>query len=465
MGAALSTKKVGKNLTEGPIVKTLLLFAVPIILTNLVQQLYGMVDLIIIGQYVGSIGTVGVSTGGELSDLMTPIATSFATAGQIYIAQLVGAKDEKRIKETVGTMLSLMMIISIVCAVASICFYKPILHLLNCPEEAFAQAASYMIITALGMPFIFGYNAVCGILRGLGESKRPLLFVSIAAVVNIFADLLLVAVFDLQAAGTAIATVFSQMGAFMAAFIYMYKRREQFDFELKLSYFKMKKEPLLIIIKLGIPQMVRTSLVHFSMLWVNANINSYGLVASATNSVGNKIQKFMNIFMGGVDGASAAMIGQNLGARKYDRAKKTLLYTLGFCLVIAAMSSTLALTIPKSLFSVFTDDPAVIEFGVVYMRIMVMTFFMSAITGSLQTMVTGSGFVSLGFLLGIMDGVVCRIGFSLLFLHVFNYGVTSFFWGTAFSRTIPGLICFTYFISGKWRTRKLLTESKEKKCA
>lgn len=217
--------------------------------------------------------------------------------------------------------------------------------------------------------------------------------------------------------------------------------------------------------KLGIPQLVRTTLVHFSMLWVNANINSYGLVASATNSVGNKIQKFMNIFMSGVDSGASAMIAQNLGARKQDRTKKTLLYTIGCCLIFAAVSSILALTIPKTLYGIFTTDGKVIEFGVVYMRIMVMTFFVSAITASLQTMVTGSGFVSLGFILGIMDGVVCRIGFSLLFLYVFNYGVVSFFWGTAFSRTIPGLICFIYFISGKWRTRKLLTETKEKKCA
>lgn len=200
MEAKLSIKRVGKNLTEGNILNTLLLFAVPIILTNLIQQLYGMVDLIVIGQYVGSTGTVGVSTGGELSDLMTPIATSFASAGKIFIAQLVGAKYEKRIKETIGTLLSLMMIISVVCAVASIWFYKPILNLLNCPEEALSQASSYMIITALGMPFIFGYNAVCGVLRGLGESKKPLTFVAVAATVNIFGDLLLVAVFQLQAA-------------------------------------------------------------------------------------------------------------------------------------------------------------------------------------------------------------------------------------------------------------------------
>lgn len=458
MASLESSKRIGSNLTEGSIFKKLLFFAGPIILTNLIQQMYSLVDLIIIGRFVGSIGTVGVTVGGELSDLMTPIATSFATAGQIYIAQLVGASDNRRIKESIGTLLTLMMIISVVCSFLAIAFNSQILHLLNCPPEAFSQAQSYMIITAFGLPFIFGYNAVCGILRGFGESKKMLFFIIIAALLNIFTDLFLVAGVGMEAAGTAIATVFSQIGAFAAAMYHMYKSKDQFELEFSHSYFKLRKEPALIIIKLGIPQLVRTSLVHASMLWVNSNINAYGIIASATNSVGNKIQKFLNAFMNGVDTASAAMIAQNLGAKKHSRAKRTLLYTLAACIVIAAVSSTLALILPRELYSIFTSDPQVIEFGVIYMQIMVMTFFMSAFTGSMQTMVTGSGFVSLGYLLGILDGMVCRIGFSLLFLHVFDYGVISFFWGTAFSRTIPGIICLIYFLSGKWRTRKLVFE-------
>lgn len=455
-------KKVGGNLTEGNIVKLLIVFAVPIVLTNLIQQLYSMVDLMVIGKYVGSTGTVGVSTGGELSDLMTPVATAFASAGQIYIAQLTGAKDEKKARETIGTLLTMMFLISFACAIIAIAFYRPILGLLNCPQEAFSNAAVYMIITAAGMPFIFGYNAVCGILRGMGESKRPLVFIIVAATVNIVFDLLLVAVFRMGAAGAALATVLSQFGSFAAAFYFLYKNKEQFDFELKVSYFKLNPDHLKILIMLGVPQLVRTLFVNFSMMWVNANVNSYGLVYSATNSVGNKLQKFTNVFMNGVDVASAAMIGQNLGARKPDRAKKTVLCTFCGTMMIATFASVLALCVPKSLFSIFSNDPEVIEMGVDYMKIMVMAFYMSAFTGSLQSMVTGSGFVSLGFVLGMMDGVVCRIGFSLLFLYAFNMGAKSFWWGTAFSRTIPGLICLGYLLSGKWETRKLLSESSKK---
>lgn len=254
MGATvMKKKKVGTDLTHGRILSTLLVFAIPIVLTNLIQQLYSMVDLIIVGQYVGSVGTVGVATGGEVSDLMTPVATAFSTAGQIYIAQLVGAKQDKKVKETIGTLLTLMFLISFACIALTVIFHGQILALLNCPPEALRQATYYMIITTLGMPFIFGYNAVCGVLRGMGESKKPLIFILVAACVNIVCDVLLVAVFKLEAAGTAIATVLSQFGAFASAFYYLYRNKEQFDFELKFSYFRMEKDALVVIIKLGIP--------------------------------------------------------------------------------------------------------------------------------------------------------------------------------------------------------------------
>ncbi|MCD7807192.1 MAG: MATE family efflux transporter [Lachnospiraceae bacterium] len=452
------SKKVGMDLTEGSILKCLLVFAVPIVVTNVIQQFYSMVDLMVIGQYVGATGTVAVSTGGEVSDMVTPVATAFSTAGQIYIAQLFGAKKTDKVKKGIGTLITLMMIMALVIMTCTIIFSSQILRLLNCPSEAFREAMEYMIITAIGIPFIYGYNAVCGVLRGMGESRKPLIFVLVAATVNIFLDILLVAVFKMGAAGTAIATAMSQFGSFIAAFIYMYINREQFDFELKLSYFKIDRPAAEVILKQGIPQAARSMLVRFSMLWVNSSVNSYGLVASATNSVGNKLQKFLEVFLTGVTQASGAMVGQNLGAQKAERAKKTVWYCFFSCMIISLVLTVFAWFWPREIFGIFTKDPDVLDFGVIYMHILIMHFFMSAITGSFQSMVTGSGFASMNFLIGVLDGVVCRIGFSVLFAYVMGMGVVGFFWGTAFSRTIPGLVCFLYFISGKWKERKLLTE-------
>ena len=200
-----------------------------------------------------------------------------------------------------------------------------------------------MKITAIGYPFIFGYNAICGILRGMGESKRPLIFILVAAVINIVLDIVLVAVFRLDAAGTAIATALSQMGSCMAAFCFLWKRREHFDFELKPGYFKMDREILFVLIRLGIPQVVRSMFVRVGMLWVNANANAFGLVVSATNSVGNKLQKFLEVFVQGIDTASASMVGQNLGAKKIDRAGKTTICTYIAATCCAAVSSALCL--------------------------------------------------------------------------------------------------------------------------
>lgn len=484
--------RVGRDLTEGPIFSGLLMFAFPVILTNVIQQLYGMVDLAVAGKFVGAIGTVGVNTGGEMADLILPVAMGCATAGQIYIAQLVGAKDHSGTKATVSTLLTFTTLVALILAVLTIVFTVPILHLLNCPENSIGQASAYMIITALGFPFVFGYNAVCGLLRGMGESKRPLIFIIVAAIINVFADLLLVAVFRLEAAGTAIATVLSQIGSFAAAFYYLYKKRETFGIRFDLSFLKMDIPTLGVLVKLAFPQVVRSLLVRCGLLYINANINAYGTEVSATNGVGNKIQKFLEVFMQGVDTASASMIGQNLGARKPDRAAKTTWCTLTMTMLIATAISIIGLTWSRQIFGLFSNDPMVLAIGVVYMEFMVIHFYSSGFVGAFQAMVTGSGFVSLGFAIGILDGLVCKIGLSLLFLPLFqnatgifgffcsqipdivtnqvmateagaihNFGYLAYFLGIACSRILPGFLCFGYFMSGKWRTRKLLVRSKK----
>lgn len=451
-------KKVGLNLTEGSIWRVMLIFAIPIILTNVIQQLYSMVDLIIAGKYVGAVGTIGVSIGGELADFLTPVAMALGSAGQIYIAQLVGARKDKEVKDTVGTLISICMILSLAMMVVCILFCDSFLALMNCPEEGLGQARAYLIITSLGLPFIFGYNAICGILRGMGESKRPLIFIIVAATINIATDILFVVAFRLEAAGTAIATVLSQIGSCAAAFYFLYKKKESFGFELKWSFLKIHGYAAKTIVRLAVPQIARTLLVRFSMLYVNANCNAFGSVYAQTNSIGNKIQKFLEVFMQGIDAAAASVIGQNLGAKKQDRAAKTVWSTLAMCMIVAVFASAISLLFPRQLFALFTNEEAVVELGVVFLQIMVCHYFCSAFVGAFQSMVTGCGFVELGFAIGILDGVICKIGLSLIFLNVLGFGETSFWWGTALSRLLPGCLCLWYFLSGKWKTRKMLSD-------
>ena len=204
--------------------------------------------------------------------------------------------------------------------------------------------------------------------------------------------------------------------------------------------------------------MVRAILVHVSMLWVNASVNAFGATESATNSVGNKLQKFLEIFTTSLAQASGAMVGQNLGAKKPDRARKTVLTTFAMTMSFACGIAALAYLFPRSFFRVFTRDAAVLDFCSVYMHIMLFHFLWAATCSSFQSMVIGCGNASLNFVLGILDGIVCKIGLSALFAYVFGYGVIGFFIGAAWSRSIPALINICYFISGKWARRKLLTE-------
>lgn len=389
---------------------------------------------------------------------MTFIGNGFQNAIQVYIAQLSGKQEHKKIRDTVGTSLSFMLSFGLVLMAVIILLCSELLILINTPAKAYNQAWKYMMITALGLPFIFGYNAVCGILCGMGESKRPLEFIAIAAVTNVFLDLLFVAGFGMGADGTAIATVMAQMFAFAASIYFLYRKRTVFDFELKSAYFRIRTEHLTVLLQLGIPLAAQSALIHASQLYCSARVNQYGLVMSAVNSIGNKIVRLANILTTSMNAATSAMVGQNLGARKYERIYKVVYTAWGIGMVLAAINIVMALVIPRQVFSVFSNDPEVIEAGVSYMRISVLAFILAGVHGPFNGVVTGSGYSLLNFIMGMLDGVILRIGISLILADVVGMGVYGYFYGNALARVAPFIIAVAYFYSGKWKTRKLLSE-------
>ncbi len=460
MSVPEAKKKVGKNLTEGPVLKTLVSFAIPIILASVVQQLYSVVDMAIMGKFVGSIGSSGISNGGEVNDLMLPFSTALAMGGQVLIAQLFGMQDMTRFKKSIGTLLTVSFGLSLIFMIFPLFFSGPILRIMNCPEEAFGQAQTYMVVSAFGIPVVFGYNAVCGVLRGMGEAKKPLTFVTISSIVHIILALIFVALFHLEAAGVAIATALSQLLSFLLAFRYLYINRDQFGFELNLAFFKIDRELLLAMMKVGIPQLLRTIVINGTLAYVKASVNTYGLVASATYGVGNKVEKFMNVFQQGVDGACGAMMAQNLGARKSDRAAKTMWTTLAITMCMGVCVSVLFRTIPRQLFGFFSTDAAVIEYGVVFLQIMSFGCLVTAFAGAFKSIGVGVGSPTLIFLLGILDPA-CRLIVIYVCLNVFHLGADSYFWGAALCQLVPGLTAMAYFLSGKWKTRRLLVDQKK----
>ena len=448
--------KIGADLTTGSVLKTLLRYVAPLLLANVIQQLYNTVDVMVIGKYVGSVGTVSVSNGGEIAALLTFIGLSFGSAVQIYISQLTGAKKERAISEAIIT--ALLFTIALAAGFMLLCIAGCGLFLfwLNCPPEALSQARDYMIIVSTGLPFVFGYNTICGVLRGMGEVKRPLLFILIAAVSNIFLDLLLVAGFHWAAAGTAIATVLAQFASFLAAFLFLYRRREHFGLSFARNNLKLHAAHLKLLLRLGIPMSAQAIFIHFTQLVCTASINTYGIVASATNSIGSKIQKFITVFITSITNGAGAVIGQNIGAQKLGRARQVVYAALGCSAAVSVLACGIALFLPRFAFSLFTDDPAVIDLGVTYLHICLIIFICGPFQGSYQAIITGVGNAKLNFLSGIFDGIILRLGISYWFAYGLQMGIVGFFYGNALARLAPTLIAVVYFYSRKWETYRLL---------
>lgn len=452
--------RVGVDFTEGNIYRHMILFGLPMLLSNFLQQLYNAVDTMVIGKFEGTIGTVGVGNGGEIATVVTFVAMAFSSAGQIYIAQLTGARDRERTRESIGTILTFNMLMGLTFCMLSILLCRPLLGLLNTPQEAMNEAIRYMVIVSAGLPAVFGYNAICGILRGMGESRRPLKFIFIATVTNITLDLLLVAVIPLAAAGTAIATAMAQFASFLAALIFLYKNRERFDFDFKPASFRMVWEHLQILLKLGLPLTFKSCMIHLTQLYSNAQINTFGLVASATNSIGNRIYRLLHVGTTSIAASTGAMIGQNLGARKIERTREIVYASMRCVAVLAIFESSIALLFPRQIFGLFIDDPAVIEYGITYMQIIVIACFLTIFQTPFEGLVTGCGKTNLSFLSGILDGFVFRLGIGIPLSYVI--GASAYWLGNNIAHLAPVLVCGAFFFSGKWKNHNLLKYTEEK---
>ena len=447
------------DLTHGSVPKLLGRFAWPFLLANLMQSLYNVVDMIVVGQFVGSAGLSAVNTSGIVTQLFFSIGSGLAMGSQVMIAQYKGANDHKSLTETIGTVLSSMVILSIVLAAVVIVFAKPVLRLVNMPAESFDQGYAYLVICAVGCLFIFGYNSICSILRGMGDSRSPMIFVAVATVVNIVLDLLFVAVIPWGAGGAALATVIAQGVAFIFSLVYLYKRRESFAFDFKRKSFRIVGSRVKTILKLGIPFVIQFSFINVSVMFVVSLVNSYGVIASAAYGVGTRVDNFALLPANALSSAGATMVGQNIGAGKRERAGKTVWWTLGMGLAIELVLMALIQLFPGAIIRVFDSDPEVIKIGTTYLRYLTISYVAHAGMAGFFSMTNGSGFSSLTMIACLFDGLFLRISLAYLFSVVLELGLPGIFLGATIAPFGAALVGGIYFFSGKWKSRAALTES------
>ncbi len=450
----MQQKSMINDLTEGSVFKKLILFAIPFMIANVIQTLYGVVDMVVVGKTegLGSIGLSAVSIGSLLTQLFTNFCMGFTGGGQIVLAQLVGSRQREKLNKTIGTMFTMSFVFGLFFAVAGVVFARQLLSLVNTPPDAFEQTRRYLTICSLGMVFIFGYNAVCAVLRGMGDSRRPLMFVSVSAVINIVLDLLFIRVFKLQSEGAAIATVISQASSLLFAFGYLYRRREIFGFDFRLSSFKVDGEMLQPILKLGLPQGIKQSSVILSFMYVNSQVNAYGTIASAVSGVGLKINSILGVVTNALSVASSNMIGQNMAQGKTDRIITVVKTTLAINLVYTTLFSMFAMKYPEVIFGIFNKEAAVLEMSHRYMPYGVVAFYAFATMGPFTALVNGVGNSPLAFFIGIMDGIVARIGISMVCGK--SMGLPGYWLGNGAAGYVSAILACIYFLSGKWKDRK-----------
>lgn len=450
----MEQKTLVKDLTQGSIAKTLIKYAAPLFVANTLQAVYNLVDMMVMGQVEGGVGMAAVSIGGTIVSLVTFLMIGFTNAGQIILAQLVGAQKKDSIKKMIGTLFVATIVIAACMLAICLVFGSTFLRLLNADPLAAPLARDYYLTSISGVFFIAGYNMFCAVLRGMGDSKRPLLFVAIASVLNIVLDILFVAGFHWSAFGAALATVIGQSVSFFFALVYLYRRRESFGFDFKLSSFKVYKEELRPLIKLGIPMSIQMAAVTISKAVVSAWINSSGYMYSALNGIFSKLAMFMGIISNSMTSAGGASIAQCIGAKKYERVPKIMGMVFLITGIICGAVSLAVCIFPTFVFELFTTDPAVIDISGVLVAPAVVVMLSGIFRSVGMSLVNGSGNSKLNLIVALIDGIVARIGLSYVLGFTLNMSVRGFWFGDALAGYMPFVVGFIFFLTGRWKTNR-----------
>ncbi len=452
-------KTFEKDLSQGSVVRQLLAFALPFIISNLIQALYGVVDMIVVGRYSGPESMAGVNVGGQITLIVTNLVIGLCAGGTTLIAQYMGGGKRKELKETIGTLLTTLVVLALVLTAFMVFAKGALLSLVKTPIEAFSEADDYLLITALGTIFIFGYNALSAIMRGMGDSKNPLIFVGVACVINIVLDYVLVALAGMAARGAAIATVVSQAVSMILCIVYLKKNRFIFDFNI--SSFGFHAARLKMLLKVGVPTSVQNVIVGLSFLFLTSLVNTMGLSEAAALGAVAKFNSFAILPAIAMSASIAAMSGQNLGAGKPERAVETMRFgtMLGFSMSFVIF--LIAQIFPELVLSAFGEDAAMIEAGKAYMRSFNFDYLFASVMFGVNGLFIGSGHTTFTLFNSVLSSVLIRVPVAYLCGIVLDMGMFGVGLAGPFSSLVSLVLCIIFYKTGKWKEMVILKPKTE----
>ncbi|MBQ4226997.1 MAG: MATE family efflux transporter [Clostridia bacterium] len=385
---------------------------VPVFLAMLLQAMYGAVDLMIVGQFAQSLDVSAVSTGSQMMMTITNLVTSFAMGTTILLGQRIGEGRGREGGSVVGASICLFGVIALVLTALVPLLSRPLGSLMNAPREAFDATAAYIRICGLGSVFIIAYNLIGSIFRGIGDSKTPLMTVLIACACNIAGDLLMVAVFGLGAEGAAIATVLAQAVSVVISLVVLRKRA--LPFQLEKSHIRFDGAVISSVTSLGLPIALQDLLVGVSFLVLLAIVNNLGLIPSAGVGVAERVCGFIMLIPSAFMQAMAAFVAQNIGAGKYGRAKKALLYAIGVSALLAVAMFALSFWRGDLLAGIFSKDDAVILSAADYLKAYAIDCLLTCFLFCFIGFFNGLGMTRFVMLQGIVGAFLVRIPVAFL---------------------------------------------------
>ncbi len=446
-------KMITRDLTDGSPAKLILQFSIPMFFGNLFQQFYNMVDSIVVGNYVGKDALAAVGATGSIVFLIIGLAFGLSAGISIVISQYFGAKDYDNMRKSFATATYIVIGVSLTMGLLGFIFSRTLLELLNTPDTIIDQANIYMKITFAGILGVSCYNGMAAVLRALGDSITPLIFLIIASLLNVGLDLLFVVVFHWDVPGVAIATIISQIVSAVGCIIYAMAKVK--ILRMPLRDFKPDREILKKCLRLGIPVALQNSFISISMMVLQGIINGYSEVLIAASTVVSRIEQLVLQPGMSVGAAVAAYAGQNVGAGRIDRARKGFKSASIIILIFSFLMLPVMFFGGEFIMELFTksEDIEVVNAGVKAIRI---TCFFYSSVGMIfvsRNFLSGTGDIQVPLIMGITE-VICRILFaSILTIFIGPYGI---WWATGLNWLITALVGIFRVVSGKWENKSVI---------
>lgn len=438
-----------KDLTDGKPSRLILQFATPMLIGNVFQQLYNVVDSIIVGNFLGKEALAAVGASFPLLFMLISFVIGIASGSTIIISQYFGAKDIKNVRRAIDTMWVFLFFASIVITALGIVFSKVIFQLIRLPEDVMPQALLYFNVYMGGIILFFGFSATSAILRGLGDSKTPLYFLVIATITNIFLDLLFIVVFKWGIAGAAYATIISQGGAFISAIIYLNRTHAVFNLswrKLEFDWTIFKKS-----LNIGLPSGLQQTFVSLGMLALFRIVNDFGTDTIAAYSVALRIDSLASLASMNFGAALSTYVGQNLGAKKPERVYAGLIATLKMSSFVSLMVTLVVILFRHQLMGMFTSDPVVIGIGAEYLLIVCSFYVVFSAMFVIGGLLRGAGATLIPMFITLFALWVIRIPSSWWLSR--QLGAAGIWWAIPLGWVIGAGFSWIYYLKGNWRKK------------